>query len=324
MVKPTVSQCVNIFLICGVVLAYLQIIVNIIAAVDTANFVFDYESNGLDINAIKNDASSNFNSTSEWFMTISAEYEALSDFDKENVFCNVIDIQGDPLEEFVYAQYEWLMFVGFTFMSGIGATYMACTLRGCMCNKFGDGGSDVENPHNLKFSREWENWDNFRGSTGVLFVLTSAFIGLFWLLIVRRSSVTGLDCQDMFYKCGTSGDCSVDDLMLTVPLNASFFKMTISYPLLAGVFPIGFISLVWVLFTGIFLSIGVNNWSYVYLPAFMSTYGILPFLWAFFVAEYVPSVPGALGVAVLVLIPVLMHILYVCYQCYRSCKGMNF
>merc|ERR1719192_3303787 len=54
----------------------------------------DYDANSVDIG--NSTANANFDPASEWFTTISAEYDALSDFDKEYVYCDVDAILEDP------------------------------------------------------------------------------------------------------------------------------------------------------------------------------------------------------------------------------------
>lgn len=321
----TLSQVMRCNLIVACVISAINLLLNGGIAYEGFNLVDSYDSYGSTIS----NGTGNFNSTSEWFTTISAEYEVLSDFDKEYVYCDVNAILEDPEtvgDEFgrdLYALCAWTIVMGVCLLAISGSH---CFAR---CDKFhgvdmADIGPDPEDPrkavvlssHKPKTPAEKaaEDLSNFRYNSVVLFFLTGPCIAIFWLLIELRSGVSGMDCQGRFYECGTSGDCTMDDMMTTVALNSSMVKIIISYPLLASGWFFGVFSLLYIMVQGIWLSIGTRNIRYVDVPLFWSLYSMLPFLWVFFLDDKVP-IEGIYGIFFFSVAPPLLWSLFMCCYC---------
>merc|ERR1719230_2195972 len=131
------NGCMKCTLISAIVLACLNVIANLTASVDYLMAATDYDNNANDIfDELEDDPASNFHSDSEWFVTVSAEYEALSSFDKENVYCDVVTIQADPIAILEDAEFEATAAIGFTLVSAIGLIYAACNFCCFKYNKF--------------------------------------------------------------------------------------------------------------------------------------------------------------------------------------------
>lgn len=285
-------------------------------------------------------ATDNFDPTSEWFTTLSSEYENLSDFDKEYVYCDVDTILADPSGHYDDSTTEvntTAMCIILTF----GGLLVVLIQAGCAkCNPFyGVDMADIgpEDPEKgimskaviLKSHKPMTpaekmeaDLSNFRYNTVALFFMTGPCIGMFWLLIESRSSVSGLDCQEMFYECGRSGECTIDDLMTTVPLNSSVIKMLISYPLIASGCSFGLLSLVYILAAGVYVSILSRSCKWMAVPAFWSVYSLVPSVWVLFLDGKVP-VEGLLGIMIIAIAPVVIWLLGMCWFCYLSCRGYD-
>lgn len=346
----SLNQCMKCTLISAIVFSTINAIAFITAWVDTMNAVDTYRENSIDmIDEALNATTSNFNETSEWFVAIAAEYEALSDFDRENVYCDVVAIQASPDAILLDADFEYgatrsLMAIacfGLAFVTGNFFCKRYNKFYGIDVNDIGPSDPKAKIPafstaviikrtdaekktaEQEKFEKESEMLSDYRYDMMIHFIMAGPFIGLIWLLVTRRSSVDGLDCQEMFHVCGKSGNCSVDDMMTTVALNSSLFAMLASYPMLICAFFAPILSLCFVLGTGIFLSIGTNDWRYATLPAVMFVYGGVPFVWVYFVDPFMPFEP-VLAILSFAALPMVFQCFYVCYDCHRSCKGTHF
>lgn len=346
----SLNQCMKCTLISAIVFSTINAIAYIIAWNETDNAVENYGDYSMDmIDSALNVTTSNFNETSEWFIAIAVEYEALSDFDKENVYCDVVSIQASPDASYQDAYFESgaarslmvLACVGAAFVTGNFFCKRYNKFYGIDVNDIGPSDPNAKIPafstaviikrpdaekksaQEQKFEKESEMLSDYRYDMMIQFITAGPFIGLTWLLVTRRSSVDGLDCQEMFYECGLSGDCNMDDMMTTVALNSSLISMLASYPMLICAFFAPILSLCFVLGSGIFLSIGTNDWRYATLPAIMFVYGGVPFVWVYFVDPFMPFEP-VLAILTFAALPMVFQCFYVCYDCHRSCKGTHF
>merc|ERR1719266_965922 len=101
------------------------------------NAVDTYDSNATDmIESALDGTSSNFNETSEWFLGISADYEALSSFDKENVYCDVVAIQSNPDAILLDAEFEFSCAQSLVMISVVGLLYVTGVFFCKKYNKF--------------------------------------------------------------------------------------------------------------------------------------------------------------------------------------------
>lgn len=346
----SLNSCMKCTLVSAIIFAFINAIAFVMAWIDSMNAVDTYDSNATDmIESAVDGTSSNFNESSEWFLGISAEYEALSSFDKENVYCDVLAIQSDPDAILLDAEFEYSCMQSLVMISVAGLLYVTghffCKkynkFYGVDVNDIGPSDPKAKNPafstaviikrtdaekksaEEEKFERESEMLSDYRYDMMIQFIMTGPFIATVWLMVSRRSAVNGLDCQELFYACGQSGDCVIDDLMTTVALNSSLIKMLASYPFLIGAFFAPILSLCFVLGSGIFLSIGTNDWRYVTVPLAMFVYAGVPFTWVYFVDPYMPFEP-VWAVLILAILPMVFQCFYVCFDCYRSCKGTHF
>lgn len=349
----SMNGCMKCTLISAIVLACLNVIANLTASVDYLMAATEYDNNANDIyDELEDDSASNFHSDSEWFVTVAAEYEALSSFDKENVYCDIVTIQSDPSAILDDVEFEATAALGFTIVSAIGLIYAACNFCCVKYNKFYGvtmdriGAADPETKFGGSKMNELGNHraiivkqldaandqaqkdadmflNNYRTSMAMYFIICGPMMAVIWLMVVRRSATDGLDCQALFFSCGQSGDCSMDDMMLTVPLNSSLIKMLISYPLVSIGWFSSILSLCFVLGSGMFLALGASNCSYATLSVFMFVYGAVPFAWVYFVDQYMPF-EAMYAVIVLAVLPMISLSCYSCFDCIRSCKGQRY
>lgn len=351
----SLNGCMKCVLISAIVFACINLLANITAFADFMIAAQGYDDNADYIQEYydKGEAS-NFDSDSEWFVTISAEYEALSSFDKENVYCDVMSIQANPEAVLEDTEFEASAAAILAIVSGLGLVVMGCDFCCFKYNKFYGvsmdriGAADPETrfgrskmnelglhkaviiksadqdeKDGVKFKKDADEFlTNYRISMAIYFITCGPFIALFWMMVVRRSAIDGLDCQELFFNCGESGNCTMDDMMLTVPLNSSLFKMLISYPLVVIGWCTAILSLCFVLGSGIYLAIGAKNMGYATLPLFMFVYGGVPLTWIYFVDPYMPF-DGLYAVIVLTILPMLWLACYSLFSCVHSCKGQR-
>lgn len=337
------TKCLMLSLIIGIVFAVLQIISTIAVAVDFKAALEDYKDNG---KTIIEDAllgpEVNFNETSAWFVALSAEYDALSSFDKEYVYCDVKSIQSSPKWWEDVATNEWEAVICLLAFFSCGG--LAIIVGNLMCKKFNPfydvdmadiKASDPENPFSkaviaqshwnktlTKEEKLRKNLQDYRADTAYLFLASGPLLAVYWILVERRSMVSGFDCQALFYACGQSGECGMDDLMLTVPLNSSLVKMIFSYGIITWSFLTCLASLVFVLTSGTLITIGSRVFGFLWLPLFMFFYSLVPFAWVYFADEHVPiQNSGLVGVFALLLLAFFGELLWVCCFICRSCKG---
>lgn len=326
-----VNNCLKTAMICGIIFSSINTIVYLTAFTDFFIAVDNYETYAEDMTG--DDASDHFDPSSEWFTAISAEYEALSDFDKENVYCDVVSIQASPDAHKDDINLDLSVCMVMAALSTCGYLLIGCNACNAKCDRFSGVDivnivpSDPENPmsrakiaHPLKTDPKTpeqlleEDLMMYRSDTGYLFLVTGAFIGVIWLLIHERVSVTGTDCQAKFYECGESGDCTMDDMMTTVPLNSSLMKMLIAYPFIMPGFFTGFLSLIFVLVSGIWSAAVHKNRSFAYVHIFIAVFGLTPFVWVYFIDDLVPF-DGALAVTSIAMLPLLMTLTYTLVLC---------
>lgn len=340
-------------LISAIVLACINAIANLTAAIDFIMAATEYDNIANDIlDALEDDPASNFHVDSEWFTAISVEYEALSSFDKENVYCDVVSIQVDPSGQLEDVEFEATAGLGFFIVSLVGLVNASCNFCCVKYNKFYGvtmdriGAADPETRYGQKKMNEIGNHraiivkqldaandeaqknaddflNNYRTSMAMYFIICGPLIALFWLMVVRMSATDGLDCQALFYECVKSGDCTMDEMMLTVPLNSSLFKMLTSYPLVVIGWCTSILSLCFVLGSGVFLALGSGICSYATLSVFMFVYGAVPFAWVYFVDQYMPF-DAMYAVIVLAVLPMIGLICCSCFDIVRSCKGQRY
>lgn len=347
------NGCMKCTLISAIVLAIINVLANLTASIDYLMAATEYDNNADDIlDQLEDDPTSNFHSDSEWFVTVSAEYEALSSFDKGNVYCDVVAIQVGPDVMLEDVEFEATAALGFTIVSAIGLIYAACNFCCVKYNKFYGvsmdriGAADPETRfgrskmnelglHKAVIIKQLDEADkkaieeansflnNYRTSMSMYFIMCGPCLALYWLMVVRRSATDGQDCQALFFSCGESGNCTMDDMMLTVPLNSSLFKILISYPLVVIGWCSAVLCLCFVLGSGVFLALGVSDLRYASLTVFMFFYGAVPFGWVYFVDQYMPF-EAMYAVIVLAVLPMIFLLFLSCYDIVRSCRGMKY
>lgn len=345
------TKCLHLTLIIGIVICVLQIISSVVVTIDFGAKKSDYEDYGSDMikDALLGPELSHINETSAWRVAISEEYEMLSSFDKENVYCDVPAILGSPDEHLDAGTKEFEACI-FLLMFAIGGCALIVGFLVCSkCDKFYDvdmvdikaskniKGTNIEDPtsraviadsHWKKKMSDAEklakNLSDFRSNTAYLFMTSGCFLALYWLLIERRSNVVGFDCQALVYSCGKSGECVMDDMMLTVPLNSSLLKMFLSYGIITWGILSCIVSLLFVLGSGVVVTCGSSVYGFLYLPVFMFFYSLLPFVWVYFIDDKIPlDNSGLVGIFAFLLLAFLGEIVWVCVFVCRSCKGIT-
>lgn len=337
-----VSNCFKVTMYGGFALAAINLVANIVAFVDFGMTIDDYNNNAIAIaDDLIEDPSSSFNATSPWFTAISEEYDYLSNFDKSNVYCKVKAIQSSPDEYYTEGQMTWVLCFVFILSSAIAFVIVIASFC-CKIHRGGFdtfdlsnvAGIDAENPSIVgkqklqKLQRDWEtlppkadqekeNMWQFRASSVILFVSTGPFLAYVWMMITGYNQLSGYACQQMFYDCGNSGNCDMDDLMVPVALNSSVLALSLADPLLAvGLFS-GVLNLLFVLVSGAILFLrSLDFLNFILFPVFQLIFGVLPLAWVYFLEESAPI--GAFGIALLSMTPLVIFMIAIGIECCRS------
>lgn len=319
--------------ICGVALAAANFIMDILVISSYMSSVTTYEENAEAIAIALNttDTTTSFSPDSEWFTTISAEYEALSNFDKENVYCDVVSIMNDVDEQSGDASTECSVAMVFVVAVAFGLIITGIHRWAVKHNAEVDAEmADLEAQKyqkkratreeilasadvrfQAKYGAKIAVLRSFHRETFFLFNAAGPFLSMIWLMIVRRTSVTGLDCQDLFFSCGESGDCTMEDLQTTIALNISMVQMLTTYLIFAAGWIICLFCMCFILATGVFHWVARSNIRYLIFSVLLFFYSLVPFVWVYFIAEkFEDSFAGVWGVVVIAAIPMVMTIFY--------------
>lgn len=289
----------------------------------------EYQSHADEIiEAIEGEASSNFKADSDWFTTISVEYEAASDFDKEYVYCDVVALQANPDELSVEGTGIHLSALIFVWMSGFafvcGWIYMFWLLRKvCQthyCEKdcaaahggnrlgvdIGAGNCCPKSEYGIqKQKREVMRWSAVR-----LFMAAGPMLAINYLIVQRRSATNGFDCHEKFYDCGVAGSCDIGDMMVPVALNSSYLDLITSNTLMMLAIFSGLADIAFSFLASTVLFVRAVDFMYICLPVITLVGASLTMLWMLFIDEKVNALTSATCILLIAHLPILILVVY--------------
>lgn len=245
---PTVSSPFKVLVAAGLFLSVVDFGTDIAATYDFHRTITDYADRADTISAeISGEEASNFKANSTFFLALSAEYDALSTFDKENVFCDVVSIQSDPnsLEDSSRIVIGACITMGLTVVAHLVNSKI---LHSYMTKKKISGGVPMDREH---LSAPYWKLHQVNLKAALQFAEVGPMLALLTAMIIRHAGLESYSCQEKFYNCGISGDCDMSDLMLTVPLNSSLIDIFTSETVLTVSFVVGLVSLLFNFGSGI-------------------------------------------------------------------------
>lgn len=244
---------------------------NIAATIDFKSTMDDYSDRADEISKeISGDEASNFKDDSTFFLSLSTEYDALSDFDKEYVYCDIYSIQSDPnaLEDNSKEIFKGALFtIGLTVVVHLVANTVLFRVASKPAN-------DVEN-----MSVWYRKLYHYNLDSAFQFAEVGPMLAIVALMAVRQASLDSFSCQEKFYTCGKSGDCVMDDLMLDVPLNSSLLDIFCVNTIVTLSFAVGILNIAWNFAAGSCLWIGEGAGRLLLVPCIQLSLCSMTFLW---------------------------------------------
>lgn len=241
---------------------------NIAATYDFKNTLDDYSDRADKIsNQIVSEEANNFQANSTWFLSVSEEYDSLSTFDKENVYCDVYGIQSDPDS---YQASSGNVFGGACFTLGLTVVAHLAGYAGLW---------KVMRSQEKEKCGIYLKLHNINVKAAIQFAEVGPFLAILVVMIVNHLGVDGYKCQEKFYNCGLSGDCSMDDMMLDVPLNSSLLDVFSSDTILTLSLVVGMFNVMWNFGSGIALWIGEGAGRLLIIPCMQLSVTALPYMW---------------------------------------------
>lgn len=258
---------------------------------------------------LASEQASNFKADSVWFTTISAEYDALSSFDKQNVYCDIYALQKDPKSLLdVSEDIFWAacVFIGLSVVALVIGYWVLCKLV---------RSGKIENDKGESEARE-KLW-TFNSKSAIQFAEVGPQLAILAMMIIREGKLDGYECQEKFYDCGMSGNCSIADMMVPVPLNASFVDIASSNWILALSFAVGFVDVLFNFVSGVFLFISKDACRLVLLPCLSLSLALMPLCWVVLIDGLIPNdrtsdTEGIVAIAITVFISL-------CFCCSAAC-----
>lgn len=305
-----VTCCFRIMTTVSFVISIFDFATDILSAHDFWGTVRDYRNRAGDIEAeLSSDQASNFKADSAWFSAISAEYDALSSFDKQNVYCDIRALQRDPkslldVSEDIF--WATLIFIGLSLLALALGYWQLCKLV---------RSGKIENDKGESEARE-KLW-TFNSKSAIQFAEVGPQLAILAMMIIREGKLDGYECQEKFFNCGVSGDCTMGDMMVPVPLNASFVDIASSNWILALSFAVGFVDVLFNFASGVFLFLSKDACKLVMLPCISLSVTLLPLCWTVFIDGLIPNdrtgdTEGILAIAITICMSL-------CFCCSAAC-----
>lgn len=248
---------------------------NIAVTVDFKSTFDEYSDRASEISsAISGDHASNFKEDSTFFQALLSEYDALSDFDKENVYCDIVSIQADPsaLEDNSKNIFKGALFtIGLTFVVHL----IACGVLVSVARKPADVLQHMSVYHRKLY--------DYNVDSAFQFAEVGPFLAILALMAVRQASLNSYSCQEKFYNCGKSGECTMEDLMLDVPLNSSLLDIFCVNTIVTLSFAAGLLNIAWNFGAGACLWIADGAGRLLLIPCIQLSLASMTFagvLWA--------------------------------------------
>lgn len=320
-----VTGCFKMSLYAGFAISVFNYATDILAVIEWKDAVDGYESLGSKISkAVSSDEFSNFKADSEWFTNLLSEYDSLSDFDKENVYCDVSTIQASPSELLTDSKYLLWTVVIFGAAASVGFMVAYCALC-CLCmNDWAHNethkGLDKTPP---EANRTREKLFYFRAKCLILFCESGPFMALIWIMITRIGQLNGFACQEAFYYCGVDGDCTLEDLMVPVALNSSIFDLMTDDVILALALGSGMLDLLISFMFTEFFFLREGDGCFLLYPFLQASLALLPLAWVLFIDDLVPL--GTLpGVLISAHIPIIIIVVWLIIDCRRRREEREF
>lgn len=256
-------------------LMVLDFTLNIAVTIDFQSTFSDYSDRASEISsAISGDDDSNFKEDSAFFQSLVDEYDALSDFDKENVYCDFLSIQADPsaLEDNSKNIFKGALFtIGLTFIVHLIANGVLVNVA----RKPADTLKHMSTYHRKLYE--------YNVDSAFQFAEVGPFLAILALMAVRQASLDSYSCQEKFYNCGKSGECTMEDLMLDVPLNSSLLDIFCVNTIVTLSFAVGIFNIAWNFCAGACLWIGDGAGRLLLIPVIQLSLASMTFvgvLWA--------------------------------------------
>lgn len=329
------TVCFKIAVVGGFLLSAMNIGTDMASFMNWSTTYQEYESHADElVEAIEGEAASNFKADSDWFMAISAEYEAASDFDKEYVYCDVVTLQSKPDELYEEGSGIYMSAVIFVWMSGfafvIGWIYMFWLLRkvcqahycqkNCAAARGGcKDGFDHCDPNACSYKhsygikkqkREFMRWSAIR-----LLMAVGPMVAINYLIVQRRSQTNGFECHEKFYDCGVAGSCDIGDLMVPVALNSSYLDLITSNTLMMLAIFSGLADIAFSFLASTVLFIRAADFCFICLPVLTLAGASLTTVWLLFLDEKVNALSSATLILMIAHLPILVLFVYgvVCF-----------
>lgn len=321
----------------------------------------EYDSRSAEmVEAIEGDGMSNFQANSTWFLALSTEYEASSDFDKKNIYCDVITLQGEPDEFLNDGQFIQIMssiFIvqcAFSFM--VGWCYLFWLLRKtchehsceehCQHQKrmqqyhsearaaaaaaakaAGITDPEVANskiPGQKRVGTRQQKREFMRYRAIAMFCAIGPMLAVNWLIVTRLNATNGHDCHEKFFDCGVAGSCTIDDLTVPVALNSSYLDLITSNILMMLAIGSGVLDIAFTFLASLALYARDKDFKYIILPFFVLVLSLISALWLFFLDDMVAGLDSSIGILAFGHIPMLLLLIYGCVGMYRANKEEDF
>lgn len=321
------TVCFKIAVVGGFLISAMNFGTDVASMMNWSTTYQEYQSHADDIvEAQESDASSNFKADSEWFMAISAEWEAASDFDKEYVYCDVMTLQSIPDELYNEGSGIWMSGLILTWMSGfafvVGWIYLfwllrkMCVEHNCQKNCAAAHRGSLDGCHykdevNIqKQKREVMRWSAIR-----MLMAAGPMVAINYLIVQRRSQTNGFECHEMFYDCGVSGSCDMSDLMVPVALNSSYLDLITSNTLMMLAIFSGLADIAFSFLASLILFIRAADIKYIWLPVLTLVGASLTVAWLLFLDEKVNVLTPATCILLIAHLPILVLFVYgaVCF-----------
>lgn len=271
-----VSCYFKVSVIVGAAFSVWDFVTDIMATYDFHQTLKSYRKNAEDmVSEISGTEASNFKADSEWFTTISAEYDALSSFDKENIYCDIHAIQSEP--DALVTQSEQILIAACSF---VGLSLIALVTGYCVLIRI-IRTKEIENDKGETGARE--KLFNFVSKSAIQFCEDGPLLTILVLMMIRHGKLDGYECQEKFFNCGVSGECKMQDLMVPVPLNSSLLDLATADWILAVSFAAGIVNVLYNCVNGIMLFVGEDTPKLLVMPFLQFCLSMLPLMWVTYI-----------------------------------------
>lgn len=182
----------------------------------------EYEVRGEAIQAGRDDRNSNFNKNSKWFTELETEYLEIDKEARQNEYCDIVLMQEGPTAPPSDIDIKWLVVAGFgcAFLSWVGDCYNLWSTT----NKF-----SKLMPWAEVYKRCMTVMWAFGERGMMVFFSVAPMITVLYYVCKEFSMGDGIRCQEMFYECGTSGECTMADLRAPLAEDASHLAIAMQW-----------------------------------------------------------------------------------------------